>query len=61
MLGSTSKSNEAPGGSNITHRQKPLDRRALNFFLPGGFQPLWTLVRSYQSGTGVPLWQSERV
>jgi len=29
MFDSTSKSNEAPGGSNITHTQKPLDRRAL--------------------------------
>jgi len=37
MFDSTSKSDEAPGGSNITYRQKPLDRRAPNFFLPGGF------------------------
>jgi len=60
-LQGSARSGKAPGGSNITLRSRTPDQHVWNFFLPGDFQPSRTLVRSYQSSTGVLLRQSERV
>ena len=47
-----------PSRTYVTCRPHPLDQSTSNFLLPRGFQHSRTLVRSYQSGTAVPLQSS---